>query len=294
MLIPCKEIASELEHQLKKEVFYLKSKNIYPKLVTILVGSAEDQLSFVKIKNRVAQKIGVDFELVHKKDLPDYKKFLNLVFKKASDKKTSGIIIQQPIPKHFSLEEIYAKIPKNKEIEGFRPDSNFHFPLSLSVLTGLKYCILKLQNDTNVVKNSVINFQKDKRLFLNFLVNKTVTIAGRGQTGGAPISKSLREIGAPFTITHSNTVNSDKIYLNSDVIISATGQHILNNNNVKKNSILLNVGLRKESNKLQGDYFEEDILDLASFYTKTPGGLGPLDVLYLFKNVIEASKIKTL
>jgi methylenetetrahydrofolate dehydrogenase (NADP+)/methenyltetrahydrofolate cyclohydrolase len=263
MLIPCKDIALELEKRLKIEVSQLKANSIIPKLVTILIGTAPDQLSFVKIKSLVAQKIGVEFELVHIEKVPAYRDFLKIVSKKASDVETSGIIIQQPMPENFLTDEVYDLIPKIKEIESFRHDSTFHFPLSLAVLTGFKYCILK---------------------------DKQIIIAGKGITGGKPIAKTLKEIGVAYKVADSKTENADKLYQDSDIIITATGKNILNRLNIKKGVMLLNVGLRKENDKLKGDYDEENVSELASFYTKTPGGLGPLDVLYLFKNVIEAAK----
>jgi methylenetetrahydrofolate dehydrogenase (NADP+)/methenyltetrahydrofolate cyclohydrolase len=290
MEIPCKDIASKIENQLKKEVAELSWQNITPKLVTILIGEEPDQLSFVKIKNRMAERIGVKFELLHRKNAPDFKTFLELVSKKANDKETSGIIIQQPMPKNYSSDKVYDKIPKGKEIEGFRQDSSFHFPLALSVLTGLKYCILKKLTSSDPIINSIIDFNKDKKLFFDFLKDKVVTIAGRGATGGMPIQKALNEIGISYFQTNSKTKNPEEIYKKSDIIITATGKHMIKKEFLKPEVILLNVGLRKENNKLYGDYNDNDIKDIASYYTITPGGLGPLDVLYLFKNVIDACK----
>lgn len=290
MLIPCKDIALELEKRLKIEVSQLKANSIIPKLVTILIGTAPDQLSFVKIKSQVAQKIGVEFELVHIEKVPAYRDFLKIVSKKASDVETSGIIIQQPMPENFFTDEVYDLIPKIKEIESFRHDSTFHFPLSLAVLTGFKYCILKINNNKDAINKSIVDFENDKKLFFEFLKDKQIIIAGKGITGGKPIAKTLKEIGVAYQVADSKTENADKLYQDSDIIITATGKNILNRLNIKKGVMLLNVGLRKENHKLKGDYDEESVSELASFYTKTPGGLGPLDVLYLFKNVIEAAK----
>ena len=290
MLIPCKDIALELEKRLKKEVSQLKANSIIPKLVTILIGTAPDQLSFVKIKSQVAQKIGVEFELVHIEKVPAYRDFLKIVSKKASDVETSGIIIQQPMPENFLTDEVYDLIPKIKEIESFRHDSTFHFPLSLAVLTGFKYCILKIKDKKDAINKSIVDFENDRKLFFEFLKDKKIIIAGKGITGGKPIAKTLKEIGVAYKVADSKTENADKLYQDSDIIITATGKNILNRLNIKKGVMLLNVGLRKENDKLKGDYDEESVSELASFYTKTPGGLGPLDVLYLFKNVIEAAK----
>ena len=141
------------------------------------------------------------------------------------------------------------------------------------------------------VSESVVNFAEDKTAFHQFLQGKNIVIAGRGITGGAPIAKALQDIGVSFTVVHTQTGNPNYIYKSADIIITATGSKIIGSSDIKKGVILLNVGLRKEDGKLRGDYDEREIAQIASFYTQTPGGLGPLDVLYLFKNVIEATRI---
>jgi len=289
MKIPCRDIAHNLEEQLIREVELLKTSGKIPKLVTVLVGSEPEQISFVNIKRRTAEKIGVEFELVHLSEKPSFAEFKNFVHEKAHDPKTTGIIIQHPFPEEYNLNEVYNLIPGKKEIEGHRPDSTFHFPLSIAVLCGIKYIQTLEAGESNPTK-TILNFAEDKPALYQFLQDKNIVIAGRGITGGAPIAKALQDIGVPFTITNSQTSNPTEIYNSADIIITATGKKIINPSDIKKGVILLNVGLRKEDGKLKGDYDEDEIATIASYYTQTPGGLGPLDVLYLFKNVIEATK----
>ncbi len=289
MKIPCKDIALNLEQQLKLETETLRKQNIYPKLVTILVGSEPEQISFVHIKRKTAERIGVRFELVHLETEPPFEEFMEIVREKATNPATSGIIIQQPFPESFNHEKIYQLIPPHKEIEGHRPDSSFHFPLSLAVLNGIKYIIAE-QNNIQQPSQVIVNFEDDKHTFYEFLHDKKIVIAGRGATGGAPIAKAFDDIGISYVVTHSNTHQPDDLYMKADIIITATGKKIINTENIREGVILLNVGLRKEDGKLKGDYDEKAIADTAAYYTQTPGGLGPLDVLYLFKNVLEAAK----
>lgn len=289
MNIPCRDIALNLEEKLIEEVHALKQTGKIPKLVTVLVGSEPEQISFVNIKRRTAEKIGVIFELVHLAEEPSYEEFKKIVYQKAHDPKTTGIIIQHPFPKHYNPKEIYNLIPPEKEIEGHRSDSSFHFPLSIAVLSGVKYIIAHLAGED--ATKTVVNFDADKQLFHDYLKDKQIIIAGRGITGGAPISKALLDIGLPFTVVHSQTPNPHEIYRQADIIITATGKKMITLSDIKPGVILLNVGLRKEDGHLKGDYDEKEIEETASFYTQTPGGLGPLDVLYLFKNVIDATRI---
>lgn len=296
MQIPCTQIAEELMDILRSDVMELRDEGNTPKLVTILAGSSPEQLSFVNIKKRIAFDIGVEFELVHLSDIPSFEEFKKIVQKKAHEQSTSGMIIQHPFPESYSIDEIYELIPPEKEIEGFHPDSTFHFPLSLAVLNGLKYVFMHKNNDNDLVstQDTIVDFNKDAPYFQEKLKSKHVVIAGRGLTGGAPIAKALTDCGVKFQITHSQTVNSNEIYKAADIIITATGKKIVSAQDIKDGVVLLNVGLRKENGKLRGDYEEDEIRDKAAYFTKTPGGLGPLDVLYLFKNVIEAERSRNL
>lgn len=290
MKIPCREIANHLRSKLIEEVNALKNEERVPKLVTILVGSEPEQISFVNIKKRTAEQIGVAFELVHLAEEPSFPDFKNIVAEKAEDPHTTGIIIQHPFPEEYNPEEVYELIPPQKEIEGHRSDSAFHFPLSIAVLSGVKYIMAQEEGNTSPT-DTIVNFSEDKESFHNFLKEKKIVIAGRGITGGAPIAKALIDIDVPFTVIHSKTPKPEELYRNADLIITATGKKIIRPTDIKNGVILLNVGLRKEDGKLKGDYEEEEIENITSYYTQTPGGLGPLDVLYLFKNVIEATKV---
>lgn len=302
MKIPCRDIAQIIETSLIAEVQQLKQKNIQPKLVTFLLEPTPEQHSFVSIKEKVGERLGIQFQLVSPEHIPSLEEIKKQIQIIAEDSKTSGIIIQLPLPQHIPSKELYELIPSQKEIEGHVTNSHFQFPLSLAVLTGLKYVFKGLPmssstpigdldsrlrgNDTDLI----VDFEKDKQIFKDMLQNKTIVIAGRGPTGGAPIAKAFDTLQIPYVITDSKTENADDIYKTADIIITATGKKIINKNNIKNGVVLLNVGLRKEDGILKGDYDEEEIKNLASFYTETPGGLGPLDVLYLYKNVIDATK----
>src|SRR3989344_381675 len=117
MIIPCEEIVAELDKELHERVIQFKKQNISPKLVTILLGNRPEQLSFVHIKKRKAEKIGVDFEFLNLNTVPPLEDFLKMLQAKVADPKTSGIIIQHPLPKTYNFQILYSHIPELKEIE---------------------------------------------------------------------------------------------------------------------------------------------------------------------------------
>ena len=287
MEIPGKKIATAIEKVLKKEIKKLRKKSPL-KLTTFLVGSAADQLSYVKIKSKTARKLGIGFELIHLKSTPSFEHFMHKIKEKSQDPKTTAIIIQQPLPAQLSTESIYEYIPSLKEIEGHKRKSLFLPPIGLAVLTVLKYIYSKSRSG----KDLIIDIQNEKSLFKKLFRNKRLVLLGRGITGGKPIGKTLTEARINFINVNSQTPDPPSYDREDDVIITAVGKKIITADMLKRGVSLINIGLRRENKKLYGDYDEKEIKNEAGFYTTTPGGIGPIDVLYLFKNLIEAAKLQ--
>lgn len=285
MFIDGKKIASNLLTILKKERKAVKKRI---GLSVFLVGSAPEQLSFVKIKSEMAKALKIDFKLIHLTKTPNFIDFANLLKKEVANKDVTGIIIQQPLPAQLSTDSIYDYIPLLKEIEGHRKKTEFVFPLGLAVMTIIKY-IYDGKRKQDIV---FIDLKKDRLLFKNILKSKKVVIVGRGITGGKPIGKTLGNLNVNYISINSTTVDPESYYKTADLIITATGKKVITSTMLKPGVVLINTGVRKENGKLKGDYEEKEIKDVASFYTPTPGGSGPIDVVYLYKNLIDAAKMQ--
>lgn len=287
MKIPTLSIKRVIEKEIRRNVSKLKKRKISPHLVTILIGESSEQESFVAIKKKVASSLGIRFTLIHLKKTPIFEKFANLIKENTQNPDVNGIIIQQPLPPQLQTDTIYNYIPLVKEVEGHRYKSEFNPPVGMAVLTGIKYVF-----DKQKVDSSIIVTDKDKDFFKKKLKNRKVVLVGRGLTGGLPVGKTLSNFKINYFNVGSKTENQDQYYADADIIITAVGKKILLPEKLKDGVVLINVGLRKETNKLKGDYDENEIKQKASFYTVTPGGIGPIDVLYLFKNLVTATYLQ--
>ncbi|MFA6016636.1 MAG: bifunctional 5,10-methylenetetrahydrofolate dehydrogenase/5,10-methenyltetrahydrofolate cyclohydrolase [Patescibacteria group bacterium] len=285
MFIDGKKIASNLLTILKKERKTIKKRI---GLSVFLVGSAPEQLSFVKIKSEMAKALKIDFKLIHLTKTPNFIDFANLLKKEVFNPDVTGIIIQQPLPAQLSTDSIYDYIPLLKEIEGHRKKSEFIFPLGLAVMTLIKY-IYDGKKKQDIV---FVDMKKNRILFKNILKSKKVVIVGRGMTGGMPIGKTLGNLNINYISVNSTTVDPESYFKTADLIITATGKKVIQPEMLKPGVVLINTGVRKENGKLKGDYEESEIKDIASSYTPTPGGSGPIDVVYLYKNLIDAAKMQ--
>jgi len=256
MILPGRKVADLILDQVHQEIGVLsKTKKI--KLVTILVGSAKNQLSFVRIKERTAKRLGVEFEFVHIKKIPLFEQFVRIIKEKANSPDTTGLIIQQPLPDRLQTATIYRFIPREKEIEGFSTKrALFRPPIGLTVTTVLKY-IFKTNYKIN--KGLLPDFEKDKIIFKNSLRNKRIIIIGRGLTGGQAIGQTFRELKINYLGINSKTYKKEQYYKEADIIISAVGKKVISREMIREGVILINVGLREENKKLRGDYDEKEI-----------------------------------
>ena len=289
MKIDGARIAEYLQKLLRVEVKKLLKKHQL-RLVVFLAAETADQLSFVKIKSKVAHKIGVDFDLIKFKRAPSFQKFASLIKERSIEPETTGTIIQQPLPANLATDSVYNYIPDVKEIEGLKAKtkSPFYAPIGLAVLTVIKFIFGKKRFTPDLF----INMDEDRVFFKKTFKNKRVVLVGRGVTGGHPIGKVLTEAKINYISLNSQTPNPESYYKNADLIITAVGKKVLDPSMLKPGVILINVGMRKEHGRLKGDYDEAEIKNIASYYTPTPGGVGPIDVVYLFKNLVDSAKLQ--
>ncbi|MFA6532539.1 MAG: bifunctional 5,10-methylenetetrahydrofolate dehydrogenase/5,10-methenyltetrahydrofolate cyclohydrolase [Patescibacteria group bacterium] len=285
MFIDGKKIANNLLAILKKDRKTIK-KPIG--LSVFLVGNAPEQLSFVKIKSEMAKALKINFKLIHLIKTPNFIDFANLLKKEVMNPDVTGIIIQQPLPAQLSTDSIYDYIPLLKEIEGHKKKTEFIFPLGLAVMTIIKYIYDGKRKQDMVF----VDIKRDRLLFKNVLKSKKVVVVGRGITGGKPIGNTLGNLNINYISINSTTVDPESYFKTADLIITATGKKVISPEMLKPGVVLINTGVRKENGKLKGDYEESEIKDIASFYTPTPGGSGPIDVVYLYKNLIDAAKMQ--
>ncbi len=284
MIVPCKDIASFIKEDLKQKVNDLAAMERTPKLVTIHVGISEQQESYISIKRRMADELGIIFEYIHIPKPPTLIDFIRIVKDHCRNENT-GIIIQQPLPSRLQSDTIYNFIPLPKEIEGHKNKSPYSPPLGMAVLSALKYIFVKNEIGSHLYPNPT----EDPLMFKTLFKTKKVVLLGRGLTGGTPIGNTLTAYKINYINVNSQTPNPGEYISQADIVISAAGKKTITPDILKPGAAILTVGLRQEGTKLVGDYDEREIAPVAGWYTQTPGGLGPIDVLYLFKNLVDAA-----
>jgi len=267
-----KVIAEEILSDVRERISKLAEKGTIPELAIVTVGGEEAWLSYVSQKLKTAERLGIKTELTKlsgesEQELHDTIKRLN------EDKNIHGIIVQRPIPKQFDRKKVIDGISPVKDIDGFRDDSIYIVPVLLAIQRFIREALgVTTASDLEKV-----------------LINQSICIAGKGETAGGPTIEWLQTLGVPFQVIDSKTTDVESILKQSNIIVCAVGKsNVIKPEYLKKGVILIGVGTHKEDGKLKGDYVVEEINNIASAWSPTPGGVGPVNLAYLFQNLITA------
>lgn len=278
MVVDGKEIAGSILTKLTETVKTLKKGGITPTLAVILVGDDMGSLSYIKQKQKAGERIGARVIFDHLPEKTTKETLASAIAHYNNDPEVHGLIVQRPVPIP-GVEDTLASVVPSKDVDGFVPNSPFEVPVARGVIEILQNIHQKLRDA-----------QLDKKDFKSWLNGQAIAVIGRGETAGKPIALTLAKYDCATSIIHSQTPNPKTILKNSTVIIGCAGKkHIITKSAVTRGVILIAVGIwRDKEGKLHGDYEPEDIEGVASFYTPTPGGVGPVNVACLMHNLIDA------
>ncbi len=272
-----KLIADEILKNLKQGVEKLRQKGIIPTLLVVLVGDNEQSLIYIKQKELKAKEIGARTEVLTLSDQTSFEEAKDLVAKLNSDPRTHAIIIQRPTPASLEVEKLANIIDPEKEIDGFGDHDLYKVPVAEA---------------TEILIRNAFEQLNKKQTFEDWIKKQKVVVIGKGETAGLPIVNHLRLLGIDPTVIDSKTKNPKEITKKADVLISAVGKdRVVTSDMLKKGAILIGVGLHtNEEGKLRGDFHRDEIADTVSFYSSTPGGVGPVNVACLMRNLVIAAE----
>jgi len=276
MIIDGKKAAANLRIELKKKVSELKSKyNKVPGLTVILVEEDAPSKIYVRNKEKSAIEVGLNSEVIKYSADIEEQVLLDKIKELNIDKKVSGILVQLPLPKHIDKRKVIESIDHGKDVDGFHPMNvgNLSSGYDSSIPCTPLGCILLLKQ---VEKN---------------LSGKHAVVIGRSNLNGKPMTQLLLKENCTVTITHSKTKNLKTECLRADIIIAAVGiPKLVKGDWIKKDAIIIDVGINKTSSGIVGDVDFEEVSKVARAVTPVPGGVGPMTIACLLNNTIECFK----
>lgn len=269
-----KGLSHKIHEELKEKVSELSSK---PHLVVILVGDDEGSKLYVGLKEKAAEKIGIQSTVIRYPNDTDEKTVLDKVNELNNDDSVHAILVQFPVPKHINPLNVISAISPKKDADGITAE-NFG-KIMLNVEPYAYPCtpkgVLRLLDEYNID-----------------LKGKHVVVVGRSNIVGKPVAQMALNRNATVTICHSQTKNLAEITKTADVLISAVGvNEIIKKEMIKNNSVVVDVGICKVNGKTCGDVDFKNVSELTSYITPVPGGIGPMTIACLMENTYNLFKL---
>jgi len=271
--IPGKQIANQILEECKQEI---KEKNLHPKLAVLLVGDDPASHLYVSLKEKAAHEIGIETDLKRlPAETPDTE-LIELIKNWNADKSVTGILIQLPLPPGHDTNAIVSAMDPKKDADGFHSENiKFLEQGEAKILSPLHEGILRLIAATPIVPN-----------------HSLVVILANSHTFADPLKFILEKAGATVRAMLANE-KDDKELRKADIIIVAVGKEkFLTSNGVHDGACVIDVGINKNAEgKVRGDFDSEACVDMQGWYSPVPGGVGPMTVALLMKNIVRfASK----
>lgn len=273
-----------------------------PKLKVFLIGNNPNSKIYIENKFKVCQYIGIDTELIcFNKDVKE-SEILENIKESNKDKETDAIMVQLPLPDYIDKLKVLSMVDPKKDVDGLNPfnlgiltqvginNTNFVPPTALGVHELIRLALIYQNKVEDYNAFFAKNFNNLPCLNLKGL---NVTVMGRGQTSGLPISALLQYCHGSVCVCHSFTKDPIDKCKSGDILITAIGcPQFITKEYIKDDAIVIDVGInvveRTNGRKLFGDVDFNEAIEKASFISPVPGGVGKMTVVMLARNIIKA------
>jgi methylenetetrahydrofolate dehydrogenase (NADP+)/methenyltetrahydrofolate cyclohydrolase len=280
-LLRGKPIADGMMEELKKELEILKEKHdIVPSLASVLVEGDPASKSYAGRQQKSAANAGIDYQL---HELPadiSEQKLIDFIEELNRDDSVNGIILQMPLPEGIDGYRVQSTIAMKKDVEGITPAN-----LGMIIYDRPRLCPCTALGAIKMVEASGVE-----------IYGKDLTVVGRSAIVGRPAALLMlqRKYSATTTVCHTGTAKSGNLPRhvgNADILIVAAGSpELVKGEWVKEGSVVVDVGFNWVDGKTIGDVEFEVAKERAAYITPVPGGVGPLTVVILLQNTVEATK----
>lgn len=286
-LLDGKATSEAIKQEIAAEVAEMvKSGKPAPHLVAILVGNDGGSETYVAAKIKTCAEVGFRSSLIrYDADVTEVE-LLTCIDKLNKDEDVTGFIVQLPLPKHIDEQKVIEAVDPRKDVDGFHPINVGKMSIGLPCfVSATPKGIVELLRRNDI----------DTR-------GKHCVVLGRSNIVGKPMAQLLLHKGNPgdctVTVCHSRTPNIKELCLQADIIVAALGvPGFVTADMVKRGAVVVDVGTTRVEDKtrargwrLSGDVCFDEVAPLASAITPVPGGVGPMTIVSLMLNTLQAGK----
>lgn len=275
-----KEFAREKEEGLIRVVRSFRDVGKTPKLVAILVGDNPESEFYLKLKEKKAGQLGIEFEF-RKFSANNPHEITDFIKEKNDDSEVNGIIVELPLPEKLNQFDLLDKISPIKDVDCLTNENQ-----KLLKQGKPKFIPPTVGAVGEILKEAVC--LRD----LECVEGLATVVVGSEGTVGKGIINYLRNFGSLSNLRGIDKETKDLALVTkeADVLISATGVgHLIQKKMVKPGAVVIDVGIEKQPDGgLKGDVDFEEVKEVVSFITPVPGGVGPVTVVCLMENLLES------
>lgn len=274
-IIDGNKIKKNILSNIKDQILNL---DFIPVFSDILIGNDEVSLQYVKMKEKIALSVGIKFKRVQFDENITTEEVLEEINNLNNVPHMCGIILQLPIPGHINKNLLLDAINRDLDVDclGSINSNNFYNNINSSIKYPTAIACINILKSINVD-----------------LSNLKIVVLGNGTLVGKPVAHLLKLEKLDVITIDSKTDNKLELIKRSDVVISAIGSaNYLKGYMIKKGAIIIDAGTSEDNGAVYGDVELDSVLGVASYISKTPGGVGPVTVAMLLSNVLQVAKNK--
>lgn len=286
-IIDGKAISEQVKAEIAEEVkAMVASGKRAPHLAVIIVGHDGGSETYVAHKVKSCEQVGFKSTKITFEDDVTESEILAKISELNNDPELDGFIVQLPLPKHISEQKVIEAIDYKKDVDGFHPVNVGRMSIGLP-------CYV------SATPSGIIELLKRYEIPT---AGKNCVVIGRSNIVGKPVAALMMQKGYPgdatVTVCHSRTKNLKEICAEADILIAALGQpEFLTADMVKDGATIIDVGTTrvpstqtKSGFRLSGDVKFDEVAPKCSYITPVPGGVGPMTIVSLLKNTLQAAK----
>ena len=288
-LLDGKATSAEIKAEIAQEVAQrLREGKPAPHLVAILVGHDGGSETYVASKIKTCSELGFRSTLIRFEEDVTEARLLETIEKLNHDDDVHGFIVQLPLPKHINEQRIIEAVDPRKDVDGFHPINVGRMSIGLPCFVSATP-----QGIIELLKRYKVDTQ-----------GKHCVVLGRSNIVGKPMAQLLLHKGNPgdctVTVCHSRTPNIKELCLEADIIVAALGvPEFLKADMVRSGAVIIDVGTtrvpdasKKSGFRLSGDVAFDEVAPKASYITPVPGGVGPMTIVSLMLNTLQAARLQ--
>lgn len=272
VLLDGKKISEKILAEIREELKKTKKKL---RLAIVVAGKDPVIEKFIAQKKRAAAVVGIGVRIYPFKKEITTNELRNKIAKIMHEKNNTGVIIQLPLPEHINTQSILNAVSPEKDVDVLSARALGN------VVVGKNPVISPVSAAAKILLEKYNISYKDKH----------IVVLGSGNLVGRPVALWLMSEHVTFSVVNKETKNPEEILKEADIIISGVGwPKLVKGSMVKDGVVILDAGTSESEGKLTGDVDFGSVAPAAAFITPVPGGIGPLTVALLLKNLITLAK----